>query len=60
MNVSATGLLMIAPGSIPVVVEINGHLYPGQLIRATPIAGQQTAYAIQLTETLDLDDPPAA
>lgn len=61
VNVSAKGLLMIAPGSIPVVlVDMNGHSYIGRLVRATPIAGERTAYAIQLNETRDPDDRPAA
>jgi hypothetical protein len=58
--VSATGLLMTAPGSIPVVVERNGRFYTGRLVRATPITGDRSAYAIQLTETLDPGGPSAA
>lgn len=60
VNLSASGVLVTADGKIPVIVEINGVRYAGHLVRAMTIAGESTAYAIQVTETLDPCGPFAA
>ena len=56
VNYSSNGILLQAHGKIPVVVGIKGKDYRGFLIRAIPSTGPQlTAYAIELTETLETD-----
>lgn len=48
VNLSATGVLLQAKGSIRVVLNIRGQRYSGRLVRGFPVEPGTTAWAIEL------------
>jgi hypothetical protein len=57
VNLSSDGVLLTAQGKIQVILDMKGQQYLGVLVRAVPVDGGKTAYAIQLTETLETERP---
>jgi hypothetical protein len=55
VNLSREGVLLTAQGKIPVILNMKGQHYRGVLVRAHPADGGKTAYAIQLTETVETE-----
>ena len=52
INISQNGALIRATGSITILLKYEGKEYRGRLVRATPIDGETTAYAVQLDDTV--------
>jgi len=55
VNLSREGVLLTAQGRIHVILDMKGQQYHGVLVRARPADGGKTAYAIQLTDTLETE-----
>ena len=58
VNASSRGLLLLAQGSITVLVSVKGKEYRGRLVRAAPVDRDAVAYAVELFE--DLPEASAA
>ncbi len=52
VNWNSNGVLMEASGRISVQVNIKGHTYHGQLVRALPADSGTTVYGIELLDDL--------
>ena len=57
VNISQNGALVRANGHISILLNFEGKEYRGRLVRATPIDSETTAYAIQLDDIMDGDQP---
>jgi 2-oxo-4-hydroxy-4-carboxy--5-ureidoimidazoline (OHCU) decarboxylase len=55
VNLSREGVLLTAQGKIHVILDMKGQHYHGVLVRAHPADGGKTAYAIQLTDTVETE-----
>jgi hypothetical protein len=55
VNLSTAGVLLTAQGKIHVILVMKGQQYRGVLVRANPADDGKTAYAIQLTETVETE-----
>ena len=54
LNLSTQGVLLTAYGKIPVILGIKGKQYRGSLFRADSLEGNVAAYAIELTDALEI------
>jgi len=48
VSISATGILLQAPGSIKVSMDVNGQRCSGRLVRGFPVEPGTMAWAVQL------------
>ncbi len=53
VDLSREGVLIKAKGQVTMVLNLHGREYRGRLVRATPLANDETAYAIELDDPFD-------
>ena len=58
VNYSADGVLLMARGSLHLLVTIKGQKYRGRLASAFPTADGMTGYAVELKEPVEIAETP--
>ena len=59
VNYSTTGVLLMARGSLHLLVTIKGTQYRSRLVRAFPTEDGMTGYAVELEEPVEAAETPA-
>ena len=59
VNFSSQGVLLMARGSLQLLVTIKGKQYRSRLVRAFPTEDGLTAYAVELDDPIEAAEPPA-